>query len=115
MLTQLGTKPLPIREAIFFTIGKTLGTLCHVSGWFLPMYGAGRLERRNIVEYERAAMYALRCGREDLIDCLVEMAEVEWEHDIASRSGYWPDLATTALSCSRVCSSPILSRIFSPI
>jgi Ubiquinone biosynthesis protein COQ7 len=81
MLEQLGAKPLPVREAIFFTIGKVLGAMCHVSGWFLPMYGAGRLERKNIVEYERAAMHALRCGREDIIDCLLGMAEVEWEHE----------------------------------
>jgi ferritin-like protein len=81
ILRSLGAKPLPIREAVFFAIGKVLGALCHVSGWFLPMYGAGRLESRNIVEYERAAVRALGCGREDLIDCLLGMAEVEWEHE----------------------------------
>jgi hypothetical protein len=58
-----------------------LGLMCHISGWFAPMYGAGRLESRNIVEYETAARHALACGREDLIDCLLTMAEVEWEHE----------------------------------
>lgn len=85
VLAQLCAKPLPVREAIFFTIGKVLGAMCRVTGWFLPMYGAGRLERKNIVEYERAAMYALRCGHADLIDCLLEMAEVEWEHEFYFR------------------------------
>src|SRR5262245_60730717 len=47
MLADLGAGPRPLREAVFWTIGRTLGFLCHVSGWFLPMYGAGRLERRN--------------------------------------------------------------------
>ncbi|MGZ5493939.1 MAG: demethoxyubiquinone hydroxylase family protein [Thermoanaerobaculia bacterium] len=81
ILRDLGAKPLPIREAVFFAIGKVLGALCHVSGRFLPMYGAGRLESRNIVEYERAGAYAVGCDREDLIERLLGMAEVEWEHE----------------------------------
>jgi hypothetical protein len=81
MLRQLGAKPRAVRELIMFAIGRTLGALCHLSGWFLPMYGAGRLERHNIVEYEDAACYARGCGREELIDCLLMMAEVEWEHE----------------------------------
>lgn len=58
-----------------------LGFLCHVAGWFVPMYGAGRLESHNIVEYETAARLALDCGRTDVIDCILTMAEVEWEHE----------------------------------
>jgi hypothetical protein len=45
------------------------------------MYGAGKLERRNIVEYEHAARYAFECGKIEFIDCLLTMAEVEWEHE----------------------------------
>ncbi len=81
MLRDLGASPRPLREGVFWMIGRTLGLLCHVSGWFLPMYGAGRLERRNIKEYEDAADYAVECGRGDLVDCLLTMAEVEWEHE----------------------------------
>ena len=55
-------------------------------GWFAPMYGAGRLESRNIREYETAARYARDCGREEFIDCLLTMAEVEWEHEYYFRS-----------------------------
>jgi len=58
-----------------------LGALCRVSGWFAPMYGAGKLESRNIKEYEDAARHARGCGRADLVDCLLDMAEVEWEHE----------------------------------
>jgi hypothetical protein len=50
------------------------------------MYGAGRLESRNIVEYETAARRARDCGREDFVDCLLTMAEVEWEHENYFRS-----------------------------
>ena len=81
MLRKTGGQASPIREAIFWCIGNTIALLCHLGGWFMPIYGAGKLERGNIVEYEVAAQYALDCGHEELIDCLLEMAEVEWEHE----------------------------------
>lgn len=81
MLAQLGRKPSRIREVRAFLIGRTLGALCHVTGWLAPMYGAGKLERRNIKEYEIAARFAAGAGRAEFIDCLLTMAEVEWEHE----------------------------------
>ena len=81
MLSELGALPDPRREFRALLIGRTLQMLCHVSGWLLPMYGAGKLERRNIVEYEHAAQYAVGCGKIDFVDCLLMMAEVEWEHE----------------------------------
>jgi ubiquinone biosynthesis protein COQ7 len=81
LLAQLGAKPSRVREAIFFVIGKTIAGLCHIGGRSIPMYGAGKLERSNIVEYEDAAQYALRCGHEEMIECLLAMAETEWEHE----------------------------------
>ena len=81
MLKSLGAGPNRVREVRATVVGRVLGLLCHLSGWFAPMYGAGKLESRNIVEYETAAQFALACGREDLIDCLLTMAEVEWEHE----------------------------------
>jgi len=50
------------------------------------MYGAGKLESKNIVEYETAARYARACGHPQFIDCLLTMAEVEWEHEHYFRS-----------------------------
>jgi rubrerythrin len=81
ILERLGAQPSRTRERRAAIIGRTLGFLCHVMGWLAPMYGAGRLESRNIVEYETAARYACEGGHPDLIDCLLEMAEVEWEHE----------------------------------
>jgi rubrerythrin len=81
MLASLGAGPNKVREIRATVVGRVLGFMCHWSGWFAPMYGAGRLESRNIVEYETAARHALACGRADLIDCLLTMAEVEWEHE----------------------------------
>src|SRR5262245_9440596 len=49
MLSELDASPDSRRELRALVIGRTLQVLCHVSGWLLPMYGAGKLERRNIV------------------------------------------------------------------
>jgi len=81
MLAGLNTGPKGSREIRAIIIGRVLGLGCHLSGWFAPMYGAGKLESQNIVEYQTAARYARDCGRQDLIDCLLTMAEVEWEHE----------------------------------
>ena len=81
LLEQLGARPLRRREAIFWCIGNFIAAFCHVGGWFAPMWGAGRLERHNIIEYEDAAMFAAACGRDEMIDCLLSMPEVEWEHE----------------------------------
>jgi len=86
MLSALGATPSRSREIRATLIGRTLSFLCHVSGWLAPMYGAGRLESGNVREYETAARFARECGREDLIDCLLTMAEVEWEHEKYFRS-----------------------------
>jgi rubrerythrin len=81
MLEKLGAGPNRWREIRAILIGRVLGVGCHLIGWFAPMYGAGKLESRNIVEYENAARYARGCGRLEFIDCLLTMAEVEWEHE----------------------------------
>jgi hypothetical protein len=85
LLADLGAGPKPLREAIFWLIGRTLGLLCHVSPWFFAMYGAGRLESGNIVEYQEAAVFATRCGHPEMLDCLLTMAEVEWDHELFFR------------------------------
>jgi len=86
MLTQLGLAPDPKRELRARIIGRTLGALCWVSGWLAPMLGAGALERRNVFEYTSAAGFARDCKRTEWIDCLLVMAEVEWEHEAYFRS-----------------------------
>ncbi|HSE97779.1 MAG TPA: ferritin-like domain-containing protein [Blastocatellia bacterium] len=104
MLEQVGSGPSRIRELRAVVIGRTLGALCHVAGWLMPMYGAGKLESRNIHEYETAARFAARSGRHEFVDCLLTMAEVEWEHEKyfracveshpwSSRISLWPSPA----------------------
>jgi rubrerythrin len=86
MLKCLHATPSRQREIRSLIIGRTLGFLCHIMGWLAPMYGAGRLESGNVREYEIAARYARDCGHHEFIDCLLTMAEVEWEHEYYFRS-----------------------------
>jgi rubrerythrin len=81
MLEELGFRPSRLREIRAVIIGRSLGMLCHMAGWLLPMYGAGKLESRNIREYEMAARFAARSGHPEFVECLLTMAEVEWEHE----------------------------------
>ena len=86
MLAALGSAPDPRREKTLLRIGRTIAILCHIGGWYVPMYGAGRLESHNVKEYEDAAEYALGSGHEELAPCLLRMAEVEWDHEAYFRS-----------------------------
>lgn len=86
MLQNLNAAPNKSREIRAGIIGRVLGFLCHFTGWLAPMYGAGRLESRNVREYETAAHFARECGHEELVDCLLTMAETEWEHEKYFRS-----------------------------
>jgi rubrerythrin len=81
MLARLGAAPDPRRERKMRRIGVCIALFCRVGGWFFPMYGAGRLERRNIVEYEEAARAAFASGHRDFVEDLILMAEVEWDHE----------------------------------
>jgi hypothetical protein len=85
MLATLGKRPDPFRERKMRAVGDAIGRFCLVGGWFLPMYGAARLEAGNVVEYEIAARLAWIAGRPDLIDELLHYAEVEWDHERALR------------------------------
>ncbi|MBN9387287.1 MAG: hypothetical protein J0I20_04480 [Chloroflexi bacterium] len=81
LLRDLAAHPRLWYEIKFFIIGTVLSWLCHLAGWFIPMYGAGRLERRNYREYVQAAAFACECGHLDYTNCLLGMAETEWDHE----------------------------------
>jgi rubrerythrin len=81
MLAALGAAPELRREAKMDLVGRSIAVFCHVGGWFFPMYGAGRLESQNIREYEHAARLAAVAGCDELIEELLVMAEVEWDHE----------------------------------
>ena len=82
MLATLGGAPRKLLEAKLWMIGRTIGLACHMIGWFLPMYFAGRLESGNVVEYEVAASHAGALGLKEFEADLLEMARVEKEHEV---------------------------------
>lgn len=82
MLTTLGAKPFWPLELVIGIIGKTLGALCPLSGWFFPMYFAGRLEFGNVDQYEDAAFHTSHLGFEDMAKELHAMTQTEREHEL---------------------------------
>ena len=82
MLRDLDERPQRVREVKMWVIGRTIALLCHLAGWFLPMYFAGRVESRNVLEYEAAALHAGSLGLTDFEAELKTMAAVEREHRV---------------------------------
>ena len=80
-LEKLGAKPRKLREKVFWTIGRSLGIGCYVSGWFFPMYFAGRLESQNVQEYIDAAEFAKELEMPECVAEMMEMSRVEGEHE----------------------------------
>ncbi|HEY0098057.1 MAG TPA: demethoxyubiquinone hydroxylase family protein [Pyrinomonadaceae bacterium] len=85
IMNTLSVAPVKSRERLMWTIGRTLGLFCHLTGWFLPMYFAGRLESGNVEEYETAAHHARQLELGEFAADLEEMARVEGEHEIFFR------------------------------
>ena len=81
LLADLGARPLRWREIRSGAVGHTLSFFCGLAGWFLPMYFAGKLETKNVQEYETAAGYASELGLDHFLAPLREMAEVEVLHE----------------------------------
>ena len=82
MLISLGARPKKSREAKMWLIGKSIGAACHLIGWFLPMYFAGRLESGNVIEYETGASHAAALELNLFEADLRVMASVEKEHEL---------------------------------
>jgi demethoxyubiquinone hydroxylase (CLK1/Coq7/Cat5 family) len=82
MLATLGAQPNRTKELKMRLIGRTIGFACHLIGWFLPMYFAGRLESQNIKEYADAALHANQLDLTEYESELLVMSAVEREHEI---------------------------------
>ena len=81
MLHACGRAEDPKRETRMNRVGRTIGCLCGIGGWFVPMYGAARLESANIREYEVLARLAHAAGHDEFVDELLTLGEVEWDHE----------------------------------
>jgi len=92
MLHELGARPRRRRELLMACIGRFFGSLCFVTGWFGPMYAAGRLEAMNIEQYADARTLANELGYQQYAADLTEMIAEEARHEVffaTHASGHW--------------------------
>lgn len=81
LLDDLGAKPRARRELLMGAIGRFFGALCFVTGWFGPMYAAGRLEGMNVDQYRRARDLAAALDLPHHVRHLEDMRAEEVRHE----------------------------------
>jgi rubrerythrin len=69
-------------EFRFHVIGKVISWSCHVIGWFMPFFFAGKLESGNVCEYFRMMQYFHEIGILEHNSVLYEMGIKEKEHEV---------------------------------
>jgi len=92
ILGKLGARPSRWLEIKYACIGKAIGLSCHMIGWFMPMYFAGRLESGNVMEYVEMEILARGHGMEDELEYIREMARVKKTHEVfflEKAQGHW--------------------------
>lgn len=80
-LEGLRAKPSPIKDYIFTKIGKTIGFLCHWTGWTLPMKVAGLMEKIGAYSYKNIAKEAWASKNHQIVKTLNRMQTVEIQHE----------------------------------
>ena len=85
-LRQLGARPSWWREAAFLAIGLSIAAACPLIGRFLPMLGAGLIERANSREYERLAAAAEGSALHRHLPRMRAMAGLERLHEAGLRA-----------------------------
>jgi demethoxyubiquinone hydroxylase (CLK1/Coq7/Cat5 family) len=81
MLAEMDEAPRRRRELLMGSVGRFFGLLCYVTGWFGPMYAAGRLEAMNVGQYETARHLADELGHSAYAEQLAEMVAEEDRHE----------------------------------
>ena len=69
-------------EIKFHLIGRVISASCHVIGWFMPYFFAGKLESGNVCEYFVMMKYFHSLGIKDHDQILYEMGIKEKEHEV---------------------------------
>lgn len=82
MLAELKAGPALWREMLMTSIGTLACVGCFFTGWFLPMYFAGKLEHENVREYDVAAGHAHALGIDQFLPELRAMSQTEAEHEL---------------------------------
>lgn len=68
-------------EVWYWIVGHMIGCSCHLIGWFMPFYFAGRLESGNVCEYFRMMRMFDELGIQKHHESLYEMGIKEKEHE----------------------------------
>lgn len=71
-----------VYEVRFAVIGRLIAAGCHVIGWFMPFFFAGKLESGNVCEYFRMKQYFNALGIHQWDEALYEMGLKEKEHEV---------------------------------
>ena len=69
-------------EIRFAIIGKLISASCHVIGWFMPYFFAGKLESGNVCEYFRMKQFFNSMNIHEWDHVLYEMGMKEKEHEV---------------------------------
>jgi hypothetical protein len=69
-------------EVHYYVVGKIIGASCHVIGWFMPYFFAGKLESGNVCEYFVMMRYFHSLGIREHDAILYEMGMKEKEHEV---------------------------------
>jgi hypothetical protein len=69
-------------EIKYWWIGKVISASCHVIGWFMPYFFAGKLESGNVCEYFVMMHRFHSLGIRDHDESLYEMGLKEKEHEV---------------------------------
>ncbi|HUR57048.1 MAG TPA: ferritin-like domain-containing protein [Opitutaceae bacterium] len=82
IMQQYGVPVSRYLEAHYFFVGKLIGASCHVIGWFMPYFFAGKLESGNVCEYFVMMRYFHALGIREHDGILYEMGMKEKEHEV---------------------------------
>ncbi|MEO5958862.1 MAG: ferritin-like domain-containing protein [Opitutaceae bacterium] len=82
IMQQHGVPVSRYYEMRFWIIGKLIAGSCHVIGWFMPYFFAGRLESGNVCEYFVIMHYFHALGIREHDAILYEMGMKEKEHEV---------------------------------
>lgn len=74
-------------EVRFHIIGRLISFSCHIIGWFMPYYFAGRLESGNVCEYFVMKQYFNKIGITMHDSILYDMGMKEKDHEIYFLNG----------------------------
>ncbi len=87
IMRQHAIRPSRYYEIKYHIIGRIISASCHVIGWFMPYYFAGRLESGNVCEYFIMMRYFNEIGITGHDEVLYEMGMKEKEHEVYFQKG----------------------------